>query len=192
MYYYIYGEEMIDLIKIQKALIAPHIREGGTVADFTMGNGNDTLWLSNAVGENGHVYAFDVQQEALESTKRLLKASYAANNYTLILDSHSNSDKYINGEICAGLFNLGWLPGSDHSVRTSVETTLPAVKIAVNMLSKGGGLLIAVYPGHDEGRFEGEALGEYLATLNKRKISVTKVQIINSPASPYFYLIEKA
>ncbi len=183
---------MIDLLKTQKTLILPHIRRGCTVADFTMGNGNDTLWLSNEVGECGRVYSFDIQQGALESTEKLLRKNAEFDNCTLILDSHSNSDKYIVGEISAGIFNLGWLPGSDHSVRTSIDTTLPAVKKAISMLEKGGGLLVAVYPGHDEGRLEGEKLGEYLATLNKRKTNVTKVQIINSPTSPYFYLIEKA
>ncbi len=183
---------MIDLLKTQKALISPHIRVGSTVVDFTMGNGNDTLWLSKEVGECGKVYAFDVQRSAVDSTEKLLKENGVFDNCTLILDSHSNADKYIDSEISAGIFNLGWLPGSDHSVRTGVETTLPAVEKAINMLEKGGGLLIAVYPGHDEGRFEGEKLCEYLTTLNKRKFSATKVQIINSPTSPYFYLIEKA
>ncbi len=183
---------MIDLLKTQKALISPHICEGGTAADFTMGNGNDTLWLSNAVGKSGRVYSFDVQQAAIDSTKALLANYGAFDNCTLILDSHSNCDKYIDTEICAGIFNLGWLPSSDHSVRTSIETTLPAVEKAIKLLSKGGGLLVAVYPGHDEGKFEGEKLGEYLSALNKRKISVTKVQLINSPTAPYFYLIEKA
>ena len=48
---------MIDLLKTEKQFISTHIKEGGTVVDFTMGNGHDTLWLSRAVGENGKVYA---------------------------------------------------------------------------------------------------------------------------------------
>ena len=64
---------MIDLLTVEKAFIESHIKEGGTVVDFTMGNGHDTLWLSNKVGANGKVYAFDVQQAALDSSEKLVE-----------------------------------------------------------------------------------------------------------------------
>ena len=48
---------MVDLLSLQKYFMLEHIREGDTVVDFTMGNGNDTLFLSETVGENGKVYA---------------------------------------------------------------------------------------------------------------------------------------
>ena len=92
---------MIDLLKTEKEFIRTHIKEGGTVVDFTMGNGHDTLWLSNAVGENGKVYAFDIQQAALDSTSALLKKENAPENYTLILDSHHNVKNYVKEPICA-------------------------------------------------------------------------------------------
>ena len=66
---------MIDLLTVEKQFIESHIKEGGTVVDFTMGNGHDTLWLSNKVGENGKVYAFDIQKAALESAEKLLSES---------------------------------------------------------------------------------------------------------------------
>ena len=65
---------MIDLLTVEKQFIASHIRPGGTVVDFTMGNGHDTLWLSERVGAEGRVYAFDIQKAALESSERLLAA----------------------------------------------------------------------------------------------------------------------
>ncbi|MBQ8529528.1 MAG: SAM-dependent methyltransferase, partial [Clostridia bacterium] len=52
-----------------------------------MGNGNDTLFLSKTVGEGGRVYAFDIQSEALASTREHLVREGAPNNYTLICDS---------------------------------------------------------------------------------------------------------
>ena len=58
---------MLDLKTTEKNFLIPHIKEGGVAVDFTMGNGHDTLWLSKAVGESGKVYAFDVQQAALDS-----------------------------------------------------------------------------------------------------------------------------
>ena len=44
------------------------VRPGDTVVDATMGNGHDTCLLAGLVGAEGHVYAFDVQQQALEMT----------------------------------------------------------------------------------------------------------------------------
>jgi phospholipid/cholesterol/gamma-HCH transport system ATP-binding protein len=46
-----------------------------------MGNGHDTLWLSSAVGKNGKVFSFDIQQAALENTKKLLNLNGAENKF---------------------------------------------------------------------------------------------------------------
>ena len=68
---------MINLLEVEKSFLIPHIKKGGVAIDFTMGNGHDTLWLSNAVGEEGKVYAFDIQPQALESSKALLERENA-------------------------------------------------------------------------------------------------------------------
>lgn len=102
---------MVDINALGKSLLSAHIRRGGVAVDFTMGNGNDTRWLSDAVGPTGHVYSFDIQPLALERTRALLESSGCANNYTLILDSHENVLDYVSAPICAGVFNLGYLPG---------------------------------------------------------------------------------
>ena len=77
-----YGN-MIDLLQLQKQFILNHLGEGDTAVDFTMGNGHDTEFLSKTVGENGHVYAFDVQKQAVESTAANLKKAGCPENYTL-------------------------------------------------------------------------------------------------------------
>lgn len=160
-------------------------------ADFTMGNGHDTLFLSQAVGENGRVYAFDIQEGALINTRARLESESAYQNYTLIQDSHSNLKLYIKEKIKAGMFNLGYLPGSGNKgVTTMRKTTLPAVNDAIDMLDRGAILLIAVYPGHAEGDAEGRELDELLSKIDRHAISVMKVKIINSPTSPYFFVLE--
>jgi hypothetical protein len=68
---------------------------------------------------------------------------------------------------------------------------MPAVESALDLLASGGVLLIAVYPGHEEGTLEGEMLDAYFRTLDRKKICVTRIQIINSPTSPYFFIVEK-
>ena len=68
---------MVDLIELHKHFILQHLKSGEVAVDFTMGNGNDTLFLSKAVGDEGRVYAFDIQEEALESTRRHLEKNGA-------------------------------------------------------------------------------------------------------------------
>ena len=113
-------------------------------------------------------------------------------NYTLILDSHHNAKNYITEKIKAGMFNLGYLPGSGNkALTTKRETTLPAVQGAIEMLDHDGILLVAVYPGHEEGNLEGIMLKEYFSTLSRFEMSISQFQIVNSPTSPYFFIVEK-
>ena len=181
---------MIDLLEMHKEFILRHLKEGDVCADFTMGNGHDTEFLSKTVGESGKVYAFDIQKAAVESTEKNLKAAGCPENYVLINDSHHNLKKYITEPIKAGMFNLGYLPGGDKSITTMRETTLPTISDAIDMLGKDACLNIAVYPGHKEGELEGEEICEMLSKLSRYKLCVTKVKILNSPTSPYFILVE--
>lgn len=182
---------MTDLLTLQKSFILSHLKEGDTCADFTMGNGHDTLFLSTTVGEKGKVYAFDIQESALDSTRARLEAEGAPKNYTLIRDSHSNLGLYIKEKIKAGMFNLGYLPGSGNKALTTMrETTIPAVMGAIDLLDAKSILLVAIYPGHEEGDAEGKALEEIFNKIDRHAISVMKIKIINSPTSPYFFVLE--
>ena len=184
---------MVDLVGLHKYFIMEHLREGDTVVDFTMGNGNDTLFLSKAVGESGKVYAFDIQEDALISTRAHLEANGAPENYTLICASHHRVKEFVTEPIKAGMFNLGYLPRSGRkAVTTMRETTMPAVEAAIELLAPDGVLIVAIYPGHEEGALEGEMLREYFSTLSKYRICPSEFKILNSPTSPYFFLIEKS
>ena len=181
---------MIDLLKLHKHFVLEHLHEGDVAVDFTMGNGYDTEFLSKTVGESGRVYAFDVQAQALESTARHLEETGCPKNYTLIHDSHHNVKNYVKEKFKAGMFNLGWLPGGDKSITTLRETTLPAIEAAIDLMDADAILNVAVYPGHEEGDLEGKMICDYLASISRHKVAATKVNILNSPTSPYFIVIE--
>ena len=89
------------------------------------------------------------------------------------------------------MFNLGYLPGSDKSITTMRETTMPAIEAAVELLDHGGVLLVAVYPGHAEGEAEGKMVQDYFETLDRHVICCTLIRILNSPTSPFFIVVEK-
>ena len=55
--------------------------------DFTMGNGHDTLFLSQYCQ---HVYSYDIQDQALKNTQKLMAGT---NNVSLYLKSHEFFDE---------------------------------------------------------------------------------------------------
>ena len=181
---------MLDLLSLQKFFILNHLKAGDTAVDFTMGNGHDTEFLSKTVGPDGHVYAFDIQEDAVASTAAHLKSCGAPENYTLIHDSHHNVKQYITEPIKAGMFNLGWLPGGNKAITTMRETTLPALEAAVSLLDRDAVLTVAVYPGHEEGNREGVEVENYFSSLSRFRVCCTKIKIVNSPTSPFFFVIE--
>lgn len=184
---------MVDLVGLHKHFLLEHLCFGDVAVDFTMGNGNDTLFLSRTVGEQGRVYAFDIQEEALASTRAHLLECNAPENYTLILASHHRVKEFVKEPIKAGIFNLGYLPRSGKKgITTMRETTFPAVEAALELLLPDGVLIVAIYPGHEEGALEGDMLRDYFKTLSRFRICASEFHILNSPSSPYFFLLEKS
>lgn len=181
---------MIDLLTLEKSFLLPHIKEGITAVDYTMGNGHDTAFLSHAVGESGKVFAFDIQESALVSTADNLKKEGCPSNYKLICASHHRVKEFVHEPVKVGMFNLGYLPGGDKRITTLRETTLGAVKAAIELMDSDSALLIAVYPGHEEGEIEGEMLTELFASYSRYKYCIGKFRLCNSPTSPYFFIIE--
>ncbi len=181
---------MVDLLDMHKYFILQHLGEGDIAVDYTMGNGHDTEFLSKTVGPTGHVYAFDIQEAAVESTRKNLAAANCPENYTLIHKSHHLVKDFVNEKVKAGMFNLGYLPGSDKSITTMRDTTLAAIDAAIDLMDKDAIILIAVYPGHAEGDIEGRLVGERLALLDRKKYTVACFKMVNSPTSPFFYIIE--
>ena len=140
---------------ITEYYISQYIVEGDTVVDATAGNGNDTLKLCSAVGERGLVYAFDIQKEALNSTKnKLIDANMT--NFKLIQSCHSVMDNYISAPVKAVVFNLGYLPGGDHSIHTTADTTVKAINKSLALLTKDGFVSVSIYYGKNSGTDEKE------------------------------------
>ena len=176
---------------MQKTILLSHLRPGDTAVDFTMGNGHDTVFLSKTVGPEGKVYAFDIQQRALDKTRENLISSGCPENWELFLASHDRASEFVTEKIRAGVFNLGYLPGSGNKALTTARvTTLPAVENAIGMLGDDAILIVAVYPGHPEGAAEGEALLKYLSEISRFKYTIAQIKIVNSPLSPFFFTVE--
>lgn len=165
--------------------IREQVREGDLCIDATMGNGSDTLLLSRLCGPKGRVLAFDIQEQALEHTKKRLQSADAPCNYTLILDSHSNLRQYAEPEtVSCIVFNFGYLPGGDHRKATRKETSIAALEQSLTLLKKGGLLSLCIYSGGDSGYEERDALLSWLRNLSPREYLVIRSDYFNRPNHP--------
>jgi len=165
--------------------LAEQVKPGDFCIDATMGNGHDTLFLSQLAGIDGTVLAFDIQQTALDSTKRRLEEQNAPDNVTLILDSHSNLSNYAKSNtVSCIVFNFGYLPSGDHAISTTKETSIPAIVQGLDLLKKGGLMSLCIYSGGDTGFDERDALLEYLKTLDSKKYLVILSCYYNRPNNP--------
>ena len=82
------------------------------------------------------------------------------------------------------MFNLGWLPGAAHGVTTLTHTTLLAADAALSLLGPEGLLTICVYPGHDEGKRELEALTAWAEALDERRYDAMLRRYMNQSNDP--------
>lgn len=180
-----------NVVEIARQYMSLTIKEGDTVLDATCGNGYDTLFLSQLVGSSGSVYAFDIQKEAIERTKRLLSENECNRNVSLILDSHENIGRYVKS-IQFAVFNLGYLPNSDKSIVTNAESTVNAVSAAIQLLNSAGLIVVCCYLGHTGGITEFESL---LESLNKYDCDCYNIvvlkHLIRHDDAPRMILIEK-
>lgn len=188
--------------------------------DATAGNGHDTLFLASAATAcppqgRPRVLAFDVQPQALENTRaRLAEAgipcaaeaalwphAFASPPLPgepcvhLVLAGHerlADALPAIRGRVCAGLFNLGFLPGSDKRIITRPQTTLRALGGALDLLAPHGVLALRLYTGHAGGREEAEAVLAVAAALPRREWRVLALCQHNKPdAGEWLVLVER-
>lgn len=148
---------MKRITKIAHERLSRIILLGDRVIDATVGNGHDTLFLAECVGTRGLVAGFDIQAEALHGAGLKCEDAGCRAIVDLYELGHESMDKVLSGwegKTRAVMFNLGYLPGGDHTVITRPETTLRALDLACQMLMVGGVLSVMIYHGHPGGKEE--------------------------------------
>ena len=167
--------------------LAQVITKDDVVVDATMGNGHDTLFLAKLAKQ---VYAFDIQEQALEKTNQRLQAA-GLTNVQLILQGHETVDQFVS-ELKAAIFNLGYLPSADKSIITRPHTTIEALEKLCHMLVRGGRIAIMIYYGHEGGNLEKDAVLNYVSQLPQQEYTATIYRTLNQVNNPPFLvMIEK-
>jgi len=180
----------MNALTIVHDAIKKYAHEGSLCIDATAGRGYDTAFLCETVGKSGRVIAFDVQQDAVDSTKALL--SQKGLTADVILDSHANMDKYAEeGTADVIVFNLGYLPKGDHSIFTHFDSTKEAIEKGLKLLKRGGLMCVSIYYGGDSGYEEKDALLPWLKALDDEKYQVLVTFFYNwkkDPPIPVFII----
>lgn len=146
------------------SLLRAVIRQGDLVVDATAGNGHDTVFMAECVGENGRVIAIDTQDEAIRSASlRVAEAGYSARVAFHHASHAAIADLIPSGaRASAVMFNLGYLPGGDHRITTASGATLAALDAAARVLKPGGVISVVCYPGHEAGAEESAAVESWM------------------------------
>lgn len=173
-----------NAVGFSHTLIGMIAGEGDTVVDATCGNGRDTLFLARLVGPRGKVYAFDIQEQAINNTRRLLQEHDCLERTVVILDDHQYMGRYIKSTVRAAMFNLGYLPGGSKEIITIPETTVAALTGLLPLLAVGGLITVVGYTGHPGGKKEVEQVLEYVSTLDQTRFCVVRVEFLNQANEP--------
>ena len=136
----------LTAVKFVQDFLTSRLAEPKLLVDATCGNGGDTAFLCRLAGKEGRVLGFDIQPEAIASTRQnLARKGLAAE---LHCDSHANLLQYVRpGTVDAVMFNFGWLPGADHGVFSHAQSSIPALEAALEALRPGGVLSAILYSG---------------------------------------------
>lgn len=81
-------------------------------------------------------------------------------------------------------FNLGYLPGGDHTMATKSDSSIAALTQGLSLLKKGGLISLCIYSGGDSGFEERDAVLTWLATLDPHKYLVIRSDYYNRPNHP--------
>jgi ubiquinone/menaquinone biosynthesis C-methylase UbiE len=171
-------------------LLKEAIAAGDVVVDATAGNGYDTLFLAEEVGEAGRVLAFDVQEQAVAAARERVEAAGLGGRVSFFVESHAElSQRTGAASVAAVMFNLGYLPGGDHARMTVPEETLRGLEGAAVVLRPGGVLSVVAYPGHPGGSGEAAAVEGWMARRAEEGWRVSRYGAVGTRRPAPFLLL---
>lgn len=182
----------LKAVTMAQLLLSEKVKRADFLLDATAGNGFDTLFLTETSKETARIWAFDIQEEAVATARQLLEENGRADKVHFVLDCHSRIARYIPGAIDAAMFNLGYLPKSNHTVKTSPATTVAALEQTCACLAAGGLISVVAYPGHAGGQAEYKAVTDFLANLPPGDFAVGCWSMLNQAnCPPVLFIVEK-
>lgn len=165
-----------------------YVKDVKIAVDMTVGNGFDSKNILEILKPE-KLYCFDIQQEALDNSKKLLE-QYS--NFELILENHKNFDKFVKENIDFAIYNLGYLPKGDKNITTNAVDVEKSLKKLLGKLNKNGVIFITFYIGHLCGQIESAEISRVLKNLEQKEFTVLKFLFENQKNNPpYVVMIQK-
>ena len=123
----------------------------------------------------------NVQEAAIASTrKHLEQLGVPAARYELHCQSHADLLQVVQpGTADAVMFNFGWLPGADHAVFSTAQSSIPALQAALEAVRPGGVVSAILYSGQVIGTDEKQTVLEYLRALPLKSFTVLVCDFAN-------------
>lgn len=189
----------LSVLSFAHKLVSERLQLGEIAIDATTGTGTDTLFLAKTTGPKGHVFGFDIQEEALILTKQRLDQHITSSisPVTLFLQSHADMKEAIptihHGTLAAIMFNLGYLPSSasNKEIITMTDSTITALQSALELLRPGGVITIVLYPGHPGGDTESEAVKEWASHIPQSMAQSIIYRQLQRSDAPFTIALEK-
>jgi len=82
-------------VPLSHLLMRNFVQEGDRTVDATCGNGHDTLLLATLVSDSGHVWGFDIQQQAITETGRRVGDAALSQRVTLVHAGHEELARHV-------------------------------------------------------------------------------------------------
>ncbi len=186
-----------NLVQKSHNLTREYLRGKNTryAVDATLGRGRDALFLTTLLCEDGEVFGFDVQPEAIVESEKLFAKEAPTRTLKTFNCSHSlmleKLPESVIGKVGCVFFNLGWLPLSDKKVITHADSTLEALNASLKILEEGGVLSILSYRGHEGGELEYEAVCNFFSR-NGNSLNIQKFECSNSQKAPVLFFAHRA
>jgi 16S rRNA C1402 N4-methylase RsmH len=178
-----------------QALASEVLNSSDIAIDATAGKGRDTAFLAQTVGPTGWVHSFDIQPDAINSTRNLLEVSGLINRVTLHERSHAELTESLpdshRGKIAVAIFNLGYLPGSDQKIITQPESTAVALQSALTELKSGGRLICVAYTGHPGGKEESDVVQTFAESAENAGNTVEKIGYAVHQPKPWILVVTR-
>ncbi|MFB9756964.1 class I SAM-dependent methyltransferase [Ectobacillus funiculus] len=184
------------ILPFARTLLQMAVKDGSYAVDATIGNGHDTAFLAQLVGEAGKVFGFDIQEQAILNTQARLTEQNLLSRAILFHESHGRLLEMLpadaKGNVTGAVFNLGYLPGGDKSIVTKPNSTIDAIEQLLQIMAPEGIIVLVIYHGHEEGQAERDVVVEFAMNLDQQMVHVLRYEFINQSNHPPFIIaIEK-
>jgi hypothetical protein len=172
----------------------------GVSLDMTVGKGKDLAFLAKLTHvKPSALMAIDVQPDALVQAKAYLlqEIGHEAEQIEWRLGSHALIDAWLRqwplakDGVSLAMYNLGYLPGSDKKLTTMADSTLSSLEALMPWIIPGGGISLMVYPGHENGRFESQALQFWLQGILAQDWHLWQTARLGAEHAPYWVWMQK-